>query len=293
MNMQHQRKRFAVKPYQTLSESISPANEDLMVISHRGEWAMHPENSIEAMLLAAQTGADMVELDAQRTKSGLIYLMHDDTTDRMTNRSGATTSVTEDEFRSLLLREREGGPEADITTLPVPTLQNALEAARGRVNLNIDTKHRRDLEAVGDLVLEMGMQDQVLIKMTIDPADPDLTIREAKWFRDLTFMPVMVDPRPGLMAKDAADLVQLFAASMLEISFLSLEELDETSERMDQLGVRLWCNTLDPVHPLSYSDANALKNPGEVWGTLMRHGIGAIQTDQTEALCQYVGRKKH
>lgn len=261
-----------------------------MIISHRGEWSESPENSIEAMLLAANAGADMVELDAQCTKSGLIYLMHDDTTDRMTNRTGGTTQLTDEEFKWLLLRETDGGPDAKVTDVQVPSLRDALDAARGRVHLNIDTKHRRDLEAVGDLVLEMGMQDQVLIKMTIDPANPDLSIREAKWFHDLTFMPVMIDPRPGLMAKDAVKLVELFDASMLEISFLSLEELDETSECMAQLGVRLWCNTLDPVHPLSYSDAQALQEPDAVWGTLTRHGIGAIQTDQTRALCSYVGR---
>ena len=273
-----------------LSKLISRDNTDLMIVSHRGEWSFEPENSIAAMTLAASMGADMVELDVQKTTDGMLYLMHDDTTDRMTNRVGDTVSVMDTEFDTLVLRRADGGPQAALTGVPVPTLRDALEAARGRVHLNIDTKYRRDLEAAGDLVFKMGMQDQVLIKMVVDPTNPDLTIRDASWFKGLTFMPVMLDPRPGNMAQDAVELVQKFDAKIIEISFLSLEELDETAQQMRALGVRMWCNTLDPVHAMDYSDARALKDPDGIWGTLIRHGIGAIQTDQTAALGRYIGR---
>jgi glycerophosphoryl diester phosphodiesterase len=282
-----------VTDFRPLSQVISADNTNVMIVSHRGEWSVEPENSIAAMTLAATMGADMVELDVQRTSKGKLYLMHDDTTDRTTNRTGGTSSVMDDEFETLVLRQMDGGPDAALTGVPVPSLRDALEAARGRVHLNIDTKHRRDLEAVGELVFQMGMQDQVLIKMVIDPANPDLTIRDASWFEGITFMPVMLDPRPGKMAQDAIELVRHFESKIIEISFLSLEELDETSEKMRDLGVRIWCNTLDPVHPMDYADTRALEDPDTVWGTLIRHGIGAIQTDQTAALSRYVGRPSH
>lgn len=261
-----------------------------MIISHRGEWATAPENSIEAILLAADAGADMAEIDVQKTEQGLLYLMHDDTTDRMTNRVGNTTEVEEHEFETLFLRGQEGGPNAALTDMQVPTLRAALEAARGRIHLNIDTKHRRDLEAVGQLVFEMEMQDQVLIKMVIDPANPDMSILDASWYKSLTFMPVLLDPKPGKMTTDAIEIAQLFDAQILEISFPSLNELKQTDHQMRKLGIRLWCNTLNVVHPLNYSDDRALANPDEVWGTLIRSGIGAIQTDQTPSLSRFLGR---
>lgn len=247
-----------------------------------------PENSISAMLVASEAGADMVEIDTQCSDHGTLYLMHDDTTDRTTNRTGATRTIKNEEFGKVLLRFGGGGPDATVSEHPVPTLADALEAARGRVHLNIDTKHRCDLEAVGNLVFKMGMEDQVLIKMSVDPAAPDLTIRDASWFGRLNFMPVMLDPLPGRMAEDATRLVQLYKAKILEVSFPSLEELAQTSERMQEYGVRLWCNTLDPVHPLNFSDSRAQKNPDQVWGKLICHGIGAIQTDKTEELKNYL-----
>ncbi len=232
----------------------------------------------------------MAEIDVQQTRQGMLYLMHDDTTDRMTNRTGNTVDVTDDEFKTLLLRNNSGGEQSLLTETPVPTLRTALNAARGRIHLNIDTKHRRDLDAVGRLVVEMNMQDQVLIKMVIDPIDPDLTILDANWFEHLTFMPVMLDPRPGQMARDAVTVAGLFNAKIVEASFLSLGELTETTEYLRDSGVRLWCNTLNDVHPLSFSDQRALDDPNEVWGTLMRCGIGAIQTDQTVSLSRFIGR---
>lgn len=261
-----------------------------MIISHRGEWTTVPENSIASILLAADAGANMVEIDVQRTNQGLLYLMHDDTTDRMTNRKGATTEVRDEEFETLFLRNQDGGQNAALTDIQVPTLHAALEAASGCINLNIDTKHRRDLDAVGQLVFDMGMQDQVLIKMEIDPANPDMSILDTRWYNSLTFMPVLLDPKPGRMAIDAVEIAKLFDAQILEVSFESLNELKETYEHVREHGIRLWCNTLDPVHPMNYSDKHALANPDEVWGTLIRSGIGAIQTDQTPSLSQFIGR---
>jgi len=261
-----------------------------MIVSHRGEWKKAPENSIESMLLAAKAGADMVEIDVQKTNHEQLYLMHDDTTDRMTNRVGGTTTVGTEEFETLFLRTNDGGADAALTNIQVPTLRAALEAVRGKIHLNIDTKHRRDLEAVGELVHEMDMQDQVLIKMVIDPANPDMSILDASWYKSLVFMPVLLNPNPGEMADDAVRIAQLFHAPILEISFHSLNELKDTFEKTSKLGIRLWCNTLNEEHPLGFSDQRALTNPEEVWGTLLRAGIGAIQTDHTTSLSRFIGR---
>ncbi|MFK7763366.1 MAG: glycerophosphodiester phosphodiesterase family protein [Roseobacter sp.] len=275
----------------SLSKLISSETAKPLVISHRGAWTEAPENSIQAMELAADAGADMVELDVQRTTAGHLFMMHDDTLDRMTNLSGPSTDVTDDTFETMFLRQGAGGTDALVTHHQVPSLHQTLEAARGRVHLNIDTKHRRDLDAVGNLVCSMGMEDQVLIKMLVNPAQPDASIKKSRWFKDLSFMPVVLNPRSGRMAQDALTVAHFYDAQMLEISFLSLSELDETSIALHAEGVRLWCNTLDSVHPLDFHDTGALSDPDAVWGTLIRHGIGAIQTDHTAALSLFLRAK--
>jgi len=53
-----------------------------LVIAHRGASAYAPENTLRAFELAVRQGADMCELDVQRTADGVLVVFHDDTTDR-------------------------------------------------------------------------------------------------------------------------------------------------------------------------------------------------------------------
>src|SRR5690606_37942779 len=56
----------------------------VLVVSHRGEWRQAPENSLKAMELAIEAGADIVEIDVAKTKDGHLVLMHDKTINRTT-----------------------------------------------------------------------------------------------------------------------------------------------------------------------------------------------------------------
>ncbi|MFX5817378.1 glycerophosphodiester phosphodiesterase family protein, partial [Acinetobacter baumannii] len=66
--------------------------------------------------------------------------MHDKTVDRTTNGHGAVADLTLAEIQALQLYARGGGKGASLTARRVPTLQEALAAARGRILLNLDVK---------------------------------------------------------------------------------------------------------------------------------------------------------
>jgi glycerophosphoryl diester phosphodiesterase len=103
-------------------------------------------------------------------------------------------------------------------------------------------------------------------------------------------MPVYLTPTPGSMAKEMVILAKTYDAQILEIGFSSVDELRETRDHMRKLGVRLWLNTLDPVHSMDIFDSRAIEDPANVWGYAIRNGIGAIQTDHSAALAEYLGR---
>ncbi|WP_086820369.1 glycerophosphodiester phosphodiesterase family protein [Allokutzneria sp. NRRL B-24872] len=54
-------------------------------IAHRGASHDAPENTLAAMRLGARMGADLVEIDVQRTKDGHLVLLHDTTLARTTD----------------------------------------------------------------------------------------------------------------------------------------------------------------------------------------------------------------
>ncbi len=48
------------------------------VVAHRGDRSRAPDNSLKALELAIDAGADMVEVDVRRTADGVCVLCHDD-----------------------------------------------------------------------------------------------------------------------------------------------------------------------------------------------------------------------
>ncbi|TVQ67979.1 MAG: glycerophosphoryl diester phosphodiesterase [Oceanospirillales bacterium] len=58
------------------------------LIAHRGCAKLAPENTLAAMKLTKTLGVDWVEIDANLMGDGSVVIFHDDTLDRLTNRSG-------------------------------------------------------------------------------------------------------------------------------------------------------------------------------------------------------------
>ena len=79
-------------------------------------------------------GVDIVEVDLARTKDGHLILMHDSKLDRTTTGKGLVADHTLAEIKALQLRNG-----CHIKTIyKVPTLEEALLFAKGRVMLNLD-----------------------------------------------------------------------------------------------------------------------------------------------------------
>lgn len=122
-----------------------------LIIAHRGASADLPGNTVAAYRLAAEQGADWVELDVRRTADGRLAILHD--------------AVLED-GRTLVETDSAELPEA------VPSLAVALDACAG-MGVNIEIKNwiddpdyepdSRVADAVVDLLVERGGRDEVLI----------------------------------------------------------------------------------------------------------------------------------
>ena len=70
--------------------------------AHRGASAAAPENTMEAFSLAAQMGADGIELDIQLSADGEVVVLHDETVDRTSSGSGRVCDLTLAQLRELL-----------------------------------------------------------------------------------------------------------------------------------------------------------------------------------------------
>jgi glycerophosphoryl diester phosphodiesterase len=106
-----------------------------VVVAHRGASATHPENTLEAFDAAMSSGAEVVEFDVRMTSDGHPVVMHDELVDRTTDGQGLVRSLTLDQVRRLRI---DG---AGDRSLGVPALDEVLEAASGRVGVDIEIKN--------------------------------------------------------------------------------------------------------------------------------------------------------
>ena len=59
-----------------------------LVIAHRGNSSVAPENTLPALAAAGFAGADMIEIDVQVGRDGAGVIIHDDSVDRTTDAAG-------------------------------------------------------------------------------------------------------------------------------------------------------------------------------------------------------------
>jgi len=106
-------------------------------IAHRGASARAPENTLAAFKEAIRLGADLIECDVHLSADGVPVIIHDDTVDRTTNGRGAVSTLA-----CARLRRLDAGAwfSSRFRGERIPTLEEALECARGRCGLNLEIK---------------------------------------------------------------------------------------------------------------------------------------------------------
>lgn len=237
-----------------LAASLEAQTKRVVVISHRGEHLHHPENTMPAFEEAVRVGADYFELDVRTTSDGKFILMHDATVDRTTNGHGEVAKLTFDEIRAL---DAGGGAR-------VPTFDEALDYARGKIGIYVDVKWAAPKELV-DHIVSHGMADHVVI----------YSGRISKDIQDL-------NPKLKIMpeARNAE-----FAQKLIDDLHVKVLAFDAGDFKPEIIAVAKKGGTLIYVDRLGPAD-----NPA-AWQAAIEQGADGIQTDHPEELVQYLREK--
>lgn len=130
------------------------------MIAHRGNSGPLPENTLRAIESAVDLGVDMVEIDVRMTKDGVAVLLHDARVDDTTSGSGFVADLTLTELKELDAGSWRGDEFADEV---IPTLDEVLALANGRVALNLDVKAPEAARPTVAAVMASAMTGQVVI----------------------------------------------------------------------------------------------------------------------------------
>lgn len=269
-----------------LRESLFNRDESrVLVVAHRGDWRFAPENSLPAISNAIKMGVDVVELDVQRTKDGHLILMHDMTLDRTTTGKGKVSEWPHDSIKTLKLRNGC----AIKTKETVPTLEEALLLAKGKILINLD-KADRYFDEVYMLLQKTGTARQIIMKGS-KPAK-EVQKQFGKYLDEVIYMPIVKLDKP-----DALTLIEDHLSILNPVAFELLYEKDANPlprQLVDKLRGKslIWYNTLWDTMAGAHDDDQSLEDPDKGYGYLIQElGCRIIQTDRPAFLIEYLKEK--
>lgn len=253
------------------------------VISHRGDWRNTPENSIRAIQNCIDLGVNMVEIDIKKTKDNELILLHDKTLDRTTTGKGLPQDYTLAEIKQMRLRNGAGV----ATSHQIPTLEEAMIVAKGKIWVNID-KGYDYFDLVEKVLEKTGTTQQVLIKAGLPYQK---VVAENKAVLDkLFFMPIIDMANP-----DAMTMVEEYIKNMqpkaFEVCFTQIDQaLQNVLDRIQKSGSKVWINTLWPSLCAGLNDDRAVEENQQdsIWGKVIEMGTSFIQTDRPKELVNYL-----
>lgn len=282
------KERKVNRSMQTLNEIISnfknPNNEQVVVISHRGDWRNAPENSLQAIKNCIDMGVDMVEIDIHKTKDGKLVLMHDKTIDRTTTGKGLVSEWTLDSLKTLYLRN--GANHA--THHKIPTLEEAMLLAKGKVMINLD-KCYDYFDGVYKVLVKTGTENQVVIKGNVSLSQVKQEFGE--YLDKVFFMPVVI-----LDNSESEEIVSDYLENFKPVAFefVFKDEQSPIINRFKSLrkkGSSIWVNSLWESLNAGYEDDMAVMNQDSIYGWYIDKGVNMIQTDRPELLLNYLRSK--
>ena len=250
---------------------------DVLVIAHRGSSAEAPENTLPALRLAVAQGAAAVEFDVDRTRDGVLVLMHDRDVLRTTDFSALfpeekSATVSDLTIAELARLDAGSWKSPEYRGEPVPRLGDVLKCLRGKATPIIELTRPDIGSEAAAVVRETAVDGEVYAVSYFPRAIEDFrkSLPGAKTgytTDDDVSVDEMDRARKHLSEarRSTADVV------LCEYSLAGADYLKE----MHREGLPVWAYTVnDPAS----------------WDTLIRHRVDGIITDVPAQLLAHLGK---
>lgn len=234
-----------------------------MIIAHRGASGVAPENTAASIEAAIDGGADVVEIDVQRTRDGRLVNFHDCTLDRTTDiavRRPGESGLSVSDLDLVELQRLDVGSWLDPAhdAARIVTLQDVLAQTRGRVGLLVEISPCP--QYVGT-----GLADQIVTELLEEPGYVDETLEQDQlWVQ--SFNPddgrrvreLLPTVPIGLLTRERPTPDEIADAGWADQINPPCETVDAALvETVHQAGLTLNCWTVNEV-----ADADRLINLG-------------------------------
>ena len=262
------------------------ARERVIITAHRGTFGANiPCNTLTSYEIALRQGADMIEIDVDRTSDGQLVIFHP-------GKERQQLGIHDKRIKDMTLAEiRENvrylNYDRDATEMTLNTLEEVFDRFRGRCFINVD-KFWENPREITDMIRAFGMEGQIVVKT--EPSKPMFDLIE-EYAPEIQYLPIIRDPscHSELLSR--------------RINYVGAEVLFEREDsplcqpayidEMHRDGKLVWVNAIvywyKAVLAAHHSDDTAMGgDPERGWGWLVDRGFDIIQTDWTRELDLYL-----
>ncbi|RDB42318.1 glycerophosphodiester phosphodiesterase [Halomonas sp. DQ26W] len=256
--------------------------DDVTNIAHRGSSMAAPENTLAAIEQALMDRADYVEIDVKITADGEVVLYHDRSLQRLTGDPRNVRDLTLEELQAFDVGSWFG--DAFIGER-IPSLDEALQAVRGRSALMIDMKPDPGGElALVEAVLESIRREAAAREQCFDMLSPAPSTTRCG------DPGVMGETRVAAMSPRVVQMVKEREPE-LRVTLLAQLVMPGTLERrgFDALGLRhnrITDNEIRLARELGYEVHAWTVNDRGRMSQLIDLGVDAIITDYPDRLTE-------
>ena len=248
----------------------------VLLAAHRGVSGGNiPCNSLPAFQAAIRQKAEIVELDADMSEDGVLFVQHPGMEKVHLRMKDSIRNFSAETVKSFVLSNCDLGR----TQYHIPTLEEALLLLRGRAVVNIDKfwDHPAEISA---LIRRLGMEDQILIKSAPKPQYLDAVEEYAP---DLACMPIVSGENTVHDELNARNINYIGT----EVLFSEEEMPVASKEYVDMMhgeGKLVWANAIVYNYKAVLAawhndDVSVIGDPARGWGWLADRGFDIIQTD--------------
>ena len=252
------------------------AERKVLLVAHRGAWGGNiPFNTLAAYDTALDHGADMLEVDLDRTSDGRLVIFHPGKERAHLGFSGRIADHPWRFVKRLRYLNADGNP----TQFGLCTFDEVLERYKGRCYLNIDKfwDHPAEIAAA---IRARGMADQCVVKTGPDPRVLSILEEHAS---DMPFLGIV---------RSESELRVVRRRKLRHVGVEVVFERDDNPiaseafvRREHRAGHLLWGNAI--IYSWrsqlagEHSDDRAIADhdPEGAWGWLADRGFDLIQTD--------------
>ena len=143
------------------------ARPETLVIAHRGDSKVAPENTLPAFASAVKAGADMVELDYYHSADGVPVVFHDAELDRATDAvrlwGDQKIKIGSKSLAELKLLDAGSWFNANFAGTRIPTLDEALDTIQAGSLTLVERKGGEPATCI-ELLRQKKLLDQVVVQ---------------------------------------------------------------------------------------------------------------------------------